>query len=110
MSHDRDHDHDHDHHPEAPSPIEARALALESLLVEKGLLTTDVVDRVVSRCEQDIGPMNGARIELYIHRTAPSIAIRNWRPSLPAPPDGRFGLDSADNSGYLYKACRDSRR
>jgi len=54
--------HDHDHHPEAPSPVEARALALESLLVEKGLLTSEEVDRIVSRYEHDIGPMLGARV------------------------------------------------
>jgi len=60
MSH--DHDHDHDHHPEAPSPVEARALALESLLVEKGLLTSEEVDRIVSTYEHDIGPMLGAKV------------------------------------------------
>ena len=75
MSHDHDHDHDHDHHPEAPSPVEARALALESLLVEKGLLTSEEVDRIVSMYEHDIGPMLGARVvarawmdESYKHR------------------------------------------
>ena len=63
MSHDHDRDHhDHDHHPEAPSPVEARALALESLLVEKGLLTSEEVDRIVSMYEHDIGPMLGARV------------------------------------------------
>jgi nitrile hydratase len=56
------HDHDHDHHPEAPSPLEARALALESLLVEKGLLTSEEVDRIVSMYEHDIGPMLGAKV------------------------------------------------
>ena len=56
------HDHDHDHHPEAPSAVEARALALESLLVEKGLLTSEEVDRIVSMYEHDIGPMLGAKV------------------------------------------------
>jgi nitrile hydratase len=54
--------HDHGHHPEAPSEVEARALALESLLVEKGVLTSDQVDRIVRTYEQDIGPMLGARV------------------------------------------------
>jgi nitrile hydratase subunit alpha len=31
-------------------------------LIEKGLLTTDVVDKVVSRYEHDIGPLNGAKL------------------------------------------------
>lgn len=48
------------HHPEAPSEIEARALALESLLVEKGLLTSASVDAIIRAFEQDIGPMRGA--------------------------------------------------
>ena len=34
-----------------------RVKALESLLVEKGLLATDTVDAVVARFEQDIGPL-----------------------------------------------------
>jgi nitrile hydratase subunit alpha len=57
-----DHDHDHDHHPEAPSDVEARTLALESLLREKGLLTSEEVDRIISAYEHDIGPMLGARV------------------------------------------------
>ena len=61
--HHHDHDHDHGgHHPDAPSAVEARALALESLLVEKGLLTSAEVDRIVSMYEHDIGPMLGARV------------------------------------------------
>ena len=39
-----------------------RTKALESLLVEKGLMTTDVIDTVVRAYEQDIGPLNGARV------------------------------------------------
>jgi len=54
--------HDHGHHPEAPSQVEARALALESLLIEKGVLTSEQVDRIVRTYEQDIGPMLGARV------------------------------------------------
>lgn len=39
-----------------------RTRALEALLVEKGIITTDVVDEVVRMYEQDIGPMNGAKV------------------------------------------------
>ena len=60
MSHDH-HDHDHGHHPEPPSDVEARALALESLLRDKGLISADEIDRVVEAYEHDIGPMIGAR-------------------------------------------------
>jgi nitrile hydratase len=50
------------HHPEKPSELEARTRALESLLIEKGLLTSEEVDRVISAFEHDIGPMLGARV------------------------------------------------
>lgn len=39
-----------------------RARALESLLVEKGVITTDVIDTLVQTYENDIGPMNGAKV------------------------------------------------
>jgi len=44
------------------SEVAARAKALESLLVEKGLVSTDAIDKVVSAYESDIGPMLGARV------------------------------------------------
>ena len=39
-----------------------RTKALESLLVEKGLLTTEIIDEVVQQYEQDVGPLNGAKV------------------------------------------------
>jgi nitrile hydratase len=63
--HDHDHGHGHDHgahHPEPLSPAEARAKAIESLLVEKGLISTDAIDALVETYEQDIGPLKGARV------------------------------------------------
>jgi nitrile hydratase len=64
MSHDHDHDHDHEggHHPEPPSELEARALALQSVLEEKGVFTAEDIDRIVSAYEHDVGPMIGARV------------------------------------------------
>jgi nitrile hydratase len=59
------HDGDHrerGHHPAPPTPIERRVTAIESLLVEKGLLTSDVVDAVVETYERDVGPLNGATV------------------------------------------------
>ena len=55
------HDHDHHHH-HTSADAEIRAKALEALLVEKGLITTDVIDEVVRKYEEDIGPMNGAQV------------------------------------------------
>ena len=58
-----EHDHDDDHHHAAPlTPVEARARALERLLAEKGIIQEGFIDAVVSAYENDIGPMNGARV------------------------------------------------
>jgi nitrile hydratase len=60
-----EHDHDHDghHHHERPaSEVELRARALEALLVEKGLISTDALAAVVELYENDVGPQNGARV------------------------------------------------
>jgi len=53
---------DDGHRGAEPSPIERRVDAIESLLVEKGLLTTEVVDAIVETYEQDVGPLNGAKV------------------------------------------------
>jgi nitrile hydratase len=56
-------DHPDDHHHPAPlSDVERRARALEDLLVEKGIVTTDFIDSVVDAYAHDIGPMNGAKV------------------------------------------------
>src|SRR5215510_14496712 len=53
----------HDSHQTGTESYAAlRTKALESLLVEKGLITTDVIDTVVRAYEQNIGPLNGARV------------------------------------------------
>jgi nitrile hydratase subunit alpha len=56
------HHHDGHHHPRAKSEVELRADALEALLAEKGLVSTDAIDAVVDLYENDIGPQNGARV------------------------------------------------
>ena len=61
MSDDHDHDHDHDHQHD-DSAVEHRTRALESLLVEKGFITADAIDRYLEWVEQDIGPLVGARV------------------------------------------------
>jgi nitrile hydratase len=48
-------------HPTVDRYVVSRVRALESLLLEKGLLTPDGVDRVIRRFEADTGPMLGAR-------------------------------------------------
>lgn len=56
------HEHRGEHHPEPMSYVEARTKAIESLLIEKGLLSTDAIDARVQAYEQDIGPLNGAKV------------------------------------------------
>jgi nitrile hydratase len=48
-------------HPKVDDYVVSRVRALESLLLEKGLLAPDAVDRVVRRYEASTGPMIGAR-------------------------------------------------
>lgn len=40
----------------------ARVRALESLLIEKGIITSETVDKVIEFFEKDMGPFNGAKI------------------------------------------------
>src|SRR5678815_710896 len=61
MAHDS-HDHDHDHEQEPPSDIALRVKALESLLVEKGLVEAAALDAIVDHYEHKVGPRNGARV------------------------------------------------
>lgn len=50
----------HKHDTESYAAL--RTKALESLLIEKGLIASNTVDDVVRTYEQDIGPMNGAKV------------------------------------------------
>ncbi len=50
------------HHPRSASAVELRAQALEALLAERGLVSTDAIDAVVELYENDVGPQNGAKV------------------------------------------------
>lgn len=50
------------HHPTPLAPVEARIAAIESVLVEKGILDIDAVDEIVRHYEENLGPMNGAKV------------------------------------------------
>jgi nitrile hydratase subunit alpha len=58
---DADHDHD-DSHQAAPSDLALRVAALESLLIEKGLVDQTALDALVDTYEHKIGPRNGAKV------------------------------------------------
>ena len=55
------HDDDHDHQA-VPSDMTLRVKALESLLVEKGLVDRAALDAVVDTYEHKVGPHLGARV------------------------------------------------
>ena len=60
-AHAQDQDHDHSHQA-VPSDPALRTKALESLLVEKGLVDPAALDALVDAFENKVGPRNGARI------------------------------------------------
>ena len=60
--HDHGHAHDHGHGQEPPSDMTLRVKALESLLVEKGLVYTAALDVIIDTYENKVGPRNGARM------------------------------------------------
>jgi nitrile hydratase subunit alpha len=55
-------DHHHDHGQAPPSDIALRVKAVESLLVEKGLVDPAALDAIVDYFEHKVGPRNGARV------------------------------------------------
>ena len=55
---------------EERNPAAIRAEAIESLLIEKGLITSAEVDEVVERYNERIGPLNGARVVARAWRDA----------------------------------------
>src|SRR5579864_8091053 len=61
LTHAQEHDHDHGHQ-DIPSDPALRVKALESLLVEKGLVDPAALDVLVDTYENKIGPRNGARV------------------------------------------------
>lgn len=54
--------HDHDEHQRIPSDPALRVMALESLLVEKGLVDGAALDALVETYEHKVGPHNGAKV------------------------------------------------
>jgi len=61
-AHAQDHDHGDHAHQAVPSDPTLRVKALESLLVEKGLVDRAALDLLVDRFEHKVGPRDGARV------------------------------------------------
>ena len=62
MEHAGQPDHHHDHHDDMPSDVALRVKALESLLIEKGLVDPAALDAIIETYEHKVGPHNGARV------------------------------------------------
>jgi len=79
-------------HPNVDPYIVSRVRALESLLLEKGILAPDAVDRVIQRYEADTGPMVGARAvaKAWTDPDYRRLLLGDPRAAL-----GRFNLDYA---------------
>ncbi len=77
-------------HPNVDPYVVSRVRALESLLLEKGILAPEAVDRVIQRYEADTGPMVGARAvaRAWIDPTYKRLLLEDARAAL-----ARFGLD-----------------
>lgn len=52
----------HDDHSHVPSDIALRVKAIESLLVDKGLVDSATIDRFIESIQTDVGPRNGAAV------------------------------------------------
>jgi nitrile hydratase len=79
-------------HPTVDPYVVSRVRALESLLLEKGLLAPDAVDRVIQRYADDTGPMIGARAvaRAWIDPGYRRLLLEDSKAALAA-----FGLDFA---------------
>ena len=54
--------HGHEHHPEPLAPVEARVAAIEAVLIDRGLFDRAALDEVVRHFEDDLSPLNGAKV------------------------------------------------
>ena len=66
----------HDHaHTEPPSEVALRVKALESLLIEKGLVDPAALDELIETYEHKVGPHHGARV---VARAWSDPSFKDW--------------------------------
>jgi nitrile hydratase len=70
-----DHRHHGHAHTEPPSEVALRVKALESLLVEKGLVDPAALDALIETFEHKVGPQHGARV---VARAWSDPAFKAW--------------------------------
>jgi len=69
------HDYGHEGDHTDLDPMDARARALETVLVSKGLIDPATVEAIVQTCETKIGPRNGAQV---VARAWTDPAFADW--------------------------------
>ena len=69
MTSEKEHNHNHSHHHKhedahshLPSDPELRVKAIETLLLQKGLIDSETLDELIDTYENKIGPQNGAKV------------------------------------------------
>ena len=88
-----DHDHHHDHDfTEPPSEVELRVKALESLLVDKGLIEQAAIDALVDTFENKVGPSNGKRV---VARAWADPEFKRWLLESPTAAIASMGYESS---------------
>ena len=97
-AHAQGHDHDHEHQA-APSDLTLRVKALESLLVEKGLVDPAALDALIDTFEHKVGPRNGARVVARPGSIPPTRSFCSAT-HLPPLPSLATRADRASTSGY----------
>ncbi len=55
-------DHGHEHHQPSAADPAIRTEAIEQLLVERGLVTVARIEELIRHYEEEVGPMNGAKV------------------------------------------------
>ena len=78
--------------PEQEPYVALRTKALESLLIEKGLLKAEAVDGIIDQYERDIGPLKGARVvaKAWVDPAFRQRLLRDGAAAI-----GEFGIPSA---------------
>ncbi len=93
---------DQHRHARPKSPQELRAAALETVLIEKGLASTDAIDAVVDAFEHEIGPQNGARM------VARAWTDPAYREALLTDANAAAASLGFDTSGYRLRAVENT--
>src|SRR3546814_12564623 len=106
-----DHDHDHDHAPDDPAPPRAFELleqAIRELLIEKGQLTAEQLQRQIDDMDSRT-PMNGIRLVAKAW-TDPAFKARLLAEPTTVIPEWGIDLDTSTEPKILANTRSEERR